>query len=203
MSRHTEWLAYHAALWAGPAYSPPADVQRSFRSCHTSPRRSSLPRFLPSLPSSRPALPSSHAGEAQGALVAGRHDAGSLPAHFLPACTLTPPRLAWFVQRFLPVTLEKPKALLPLVNVPMIEYTLHWLASNGVEEAYVFCSSHADQIKAYLDASCTWGSAGDGGGSNMQVRCKMRWRVKGLQGEGDLGAVLATAGVPICRCVGK
>ena len=35
-------------------------------------------------------------------------------------------------QRFRPITLERPKALLPLANVPMIEYVLEFLASNGV-----------------------------------------------------------------------
>jgi NDP-sugar pyrophosphorylase family protein len=32
------------------------------------------------------------------------------------------------------MTVERPKALLPLVNVPMIDYTLEWLIMNGVEE---------------------------------------------------------------------
>ena len=39
-----------------------------------------------------------------------------------------------FSQTFRPVTLESPKVLLPLVNVPMIEYTIEFLAQNGVEE---------------------------------------------------------------------
>ena len=39
-----------------------------------------------------------------------------------------------FTQSFRPITLEHPKALLPLVNVAMIEYTLEWLAMSGVEE---------------------------------------------------------------------
>jgi len=39
-----------------------------------------------------------------------------------------------FTKLFRPVTLEVPKVLLPIVNVPMIEYTLEWLASNDVEE---------------------------------------------------------------------
>ena len=38
------------------------------------------------------------------------------------------------LQRFRPITVERPKVLLPLVNVPMIEYTLEWLAMNKVEE---------------------------------------------------------------------
>ena len=58
-----------------------------------------------------------------------------------------------FAQRFRPITLERPKVLLPLVNVPMIEYTLEFLASNGVEEVFVFCCAHAAQITAYLEQS--------------------------------------------------
>jgi len=38
------------------------------------------------------------------------------------------------VQAFWPVTLEVPKVLLPLVNVPMIDYSLEWLAASRVEE---------------------------------------------------------------------
>ncbi|KAF8069524.1 translation initiation factor eIF-2B subunit epsilon [Scenedesmus sp. PABB004] len=55
-----------------------------------------------------------------------------------------------FTQRFRPITVEKPKVLLPLVNVPLLEYTLEWLAMNKVEEIIVFCCAHADQIKAHL-----------------------------------------------------
>ena len=39
------------------------------------------------------------------------------------------------LQRFRPMSLEKPKVLLPLVGVPMINYTLEWLASNKVAKA--------------------------------------------------------------------
>jgi translation initiation factor eIF-2B subunit epsilon len=41
------------------------------------------------------------------------------------------------VQRFRPISVERPKVLMPLVNVPMLDYTLEWLASAGVEEARV------------------------------------------------------------------
>lgn len=39
-----------------------------------------------------------------------------------------------FTKKFRPITCEGPKVLLPLVNVPMLEYTLEFLAQNGVEE---------------------------------------------------------------------
>ena len=42
--------------------------------------------------------------------------------------------------------------LLPLVNVPMISYTLEFLATNGVEEVFVFCSSHADKVETTATA---------------------------------------------------
>ncbi|KAJ7530687.1 hypothetical protein O6H91_14G015100 [Diphasiastrum complanatum] len=58
-----------------------------------------------------------------------------------------------FAQKFRPITLERPKVLLPLVNVPMIDYTLEWLASAGVEEVFVFCCAHAKQVTTYLDRS--------------------------------------------------
>lgn len=58
-----------------------------------------------------------------------------------------------FAQKFRPITLERPKVLLPLVNIPMIDYTLEWLASAGVEEVFVFCCAHASQVTNYLDKS--------------------------------------------------
>ncbi|CAG8451819.1 3532_t:CDS:10 [Ambispora leptoticha] len=58
-----------------------------------------------------------------------------------------------FNERFRPITLEKPRCLLPLCNTPLIEYTLEFLAVAGVQEVVLFCREHADQIKAYLNAS--------------------------------------------------
>ncbi|CAN6451580.1 unnamed protein product [Victoria cruziana] len=55
-----------------------------------------------------------------------------------------------FTQKFRPITLERPKVLLPLANVPMIEYALAWLESVGVAEVFVFCCSHANQVKDHL-----------------------------------------------------
>lgn len=45
------------------------------------------------------------------------------------------------------------KVLLPLVNVPMINYTLAWLESAGVEEVIVFCCAHSKQVINYLESS--------------------------------------------------
>ena len=44
-----------------------------------------------------------------------------------------------------------PQVLLPLVNVPMIDYTLSWLETSGVEEVFVFCCAHAQQVKEHLE----------------------------------------------------
>lgn len=56
-------------------------------------------------------------------------------------------------QQFRPITHQRPKVLLPLVNVPMIAYTLSWLQSNGVTEVFVFCCNHSKQILDYLETS--------------------------------------------------
>lgn len=45
------------------------------------------------------------------------------------------------------------KVLLPLVNAPMISYTLAWLESASVEEVFVFCCAHSKQVIKYLENS--------------------------------------------------
>lgn len=42
---------------------------------------------------------------------------------------------------------------MPLINVPMINYTLAWLESAGVEEVFVFCCAHSKQVIDYLENS--------------------------------------------------
>ncbi|KCV71608.1 hypothetical protein H696_01026 [Fonticula alba] len=44
-------------------------------------------------------------------------------------------------------------ALLPLANVPIIEYTLESLAMAGVQEVFLVCSMHVSQIRKYLKSS--------------------------------------------------
>ncbi|CAK0779954.1 hypothetical protein CVIRNUC_004898 [Coccomyxa viridis] len=71
-----------------------------------------------------------------------------------------------FTQRFRPMSLEKPKVLLPLVGVPMINYTLEWLASNKMVKVYVFCCAHAEQVKQHLEST---GWTHDGASMDVQV----------------------------------
>jgi translation initiation factor eIF-2B subunit epsilon len=58
-----------------------------------------------------------------------------------------------FETRFTPFTLERPRCLLPLANTPLLEYTLEFLASAGVDEIYMYAGRHVDQVEAYLETS--------------------------------------------------
>ncbi|KAF9873458.1 eIF4-gamma/eIF5/eIF2-epsilon [Colletotrichum karsti] len=58
-----------------------------------------------------------------------------------------------FQDRFAPFSVEKPRCLLPLANTPLIEYTLEFLAMNGVQEVYIYCGSHSEQIENYINTS--------------------------------------------------
>ncbi|XP_031572968.1 translation initiation factor eIF-2B subunit epsilon-like [Actinia tenebrosa] len=60
--------------------------------------------------------------------------------------------------KFLPITLERPRALLPLVNCTLLDYTIEFLVEAGVEEIFVFCCAHADQIVKHLNDSKWMGS---------------------------------------------
>ncbi|CAK7237641.1 translation initiation factor eIF-2B epsilon subunit, GEF [Sporothrix bragantina] len=61
-----------------------------------------------------------------------------------------------FQDRFKPLTIDRPRCLLPLANTPLIEYTLEYLAMNGVQEVYLYCGAFADQVEGYLAASPRW-----------------------------------------------
>ena len=45
------------------------------------------------------------------------------------------------------------QCLMPLVNVPMIEYTLEFLAKEGVQQIFIVSCSHASIIEEYLNQS--------------------------------------------------
>ncbi len=69
-----------------------------------------------------------------------------------------------FSRTFQPLTWEQPKVLLPLVNVPMLEYTVEFLAQNGVEEIFLVCVWHADKLQHYVDTVSKWPR-------NITVKC--------------------------------
>ncbi|KAF6805347.1 translation initiation factor eif-2b epsilon [Colletotrichum sojae] len=58
-----------------------------------------------------------------------------------------------FQDRFAPFSVEKPRCLLPLANTPLIDYTLEFLAMNGVQEVFIYCGSHSEQIENYINTS--------------------------------------------------
>ncbi|OQV19096.1 Translation initiation factor eIF-2B subunit epsilon [Hypsibius exemplaris] len=65
-----------------------------------------------------------------------------------------------FNERFKPITLQTPRALLPVANCPTIEYTLEFLASVGVQEILIFCRAHAEKIRSYIQSHAKWGGKG-------------------------------------------
>ncbi|RPB03561.1 nucleotide-diphospho-sugar transferase [Choiromyces venosus 120613-1] len=58
-----------------------------------------------------------------------------------------------FQKRFRPFTLETPRCLLQLANTPLIEYTLEFLALSGVQDVFIFASSHAEKVEEYIRSS--------------------------------------------------
>ncbi|KDN53379.1 hypothetical protein K437DRAFT_230602 [Tilletiaria anomala UBC 951] len=52
--------------------------------------------------------------------------------------------------RFQPLTLDKPRCLLPLVNAPLIDWTLEALALAGVQHTYVLARSHVELIRDHV-----------------------------------------------------
>uniref|UniRef100_A0A8C5M6L4 Translation initiation factor eIF2B subunit epsilon n=1 Tax=Leptobrachium leishanense TaxID=445787 RepID=A0A8C5M6L4_9ANUR len=58
-----------------------------------------------------------------------------------------------FNRRFFPITKDRPRALLPLANVALIDYTLEFLTATGVKETFVFCCWMANEIKEHLRKS--------------------------------------------------
>ncbi|KAI0154509.1 eIF4-gamma/eIF5/eIF2-epsilon [Xylariaceae sp. FL1272] len=58
-----------------------------------------------------------------------------------------------FQSRFLPFSIEKPRCLLPLANTPLIEYTLEFLAMNGVQEVFIYAGAHYEMAEDYVQSS--------------------------------------------------
>eukprot|EP00636_Phaeomonas_parva_P006031 CAMPEP_0118868664 /NCGR_PEP_ID=MMETSP1163-20130328/12142_1 /TAXON_ID=124430 /ORGANISM="Phaeomonas parva, Strain CCMP2877" /LENGTH=775 /DNA_ID=CAMNT_0006803407 /DNA_START=60 /DNA_END=2387 /DNA_ORIENTATION=- len=55
-----------------------------------------------------------------------------------------------FTRTFRPVTLERPKVLCPLACVPMLDYTIEFLAAAGVQELFIVCANKAERVKQHV-----------------------------------------------------
>ncbi|KAK5104944.1 translation initiation factor eIF-2B epsilon subunit, GEF [Lithohypha guttulata] len=58
-----------------------------------------------------------------------------------------------FESKFAPFSTERPRCLIPLANAPLIEYTLEYLASAGVQDVFFYAGAHIEQVETYLNAS--------------------------------------------------
>ncbi|KAJ8919240.1 hypothetical protein NQ315_003823 [Exocentrus adspersus] len=58
-----------------------------------------------------------------------------------------------FGDEFIPISNNVPHALLPMINKPLIDYTLEFLSLGGIEEAFLFCCTHVDAIKHHIRKS--------------------------------------------------
>ncbi|KAL8950713.1 MAG: hypothetical protein Q9222_003272 [Ikaeria aurantiellina] len=62
---------------------------------------------------------------------------------------LTPMRLD-----LLPLQLtSQGQCLLPLANTPLIEYNLEFLAQAGIQDVFIYCGSHGEQLEHYINTS--------------------------------------------------
>ncbi|KAF8894552.1 nucleotide-diphospho-sugar transferase [Infundibulicybe gibba] len=66
-----------------------------------------------------------------------------------------------FNKRFRPLTTHKPRCLLPICNAPLLDWTFESLALAGVQEIFVICRSHAEQVKTAITDS-KWSKPGSG-----------------------------------------
>ncbi len=64
---------------------------------------------------------------------------------------------AGFGSRLKPITNDLPKPLIPVVNVPVIEYNIRFLKYFGVTEFFVNLHHNGQKIKAYLGNGKKWG----------------------------------------------
>ena len=58
-----------------------------------------------------------------------------------------------FNSRFKPITLEKPRCLLPLANKPLIDYCLQHLISNGFHDLIILSRAHGTLIDKHISES--------------------------------------------------
>ena len=55
-----------------------------------------------------------------------------------------------FEADFEPLTSGRSKALVPLLNRPLVDQTLRFLLIRGVQEVFLFCSQHHHQVSQHI-----------------------------------------------------
>lgn len=58
-----------------------------------------------------------------------------------------------FNNRYKPLTLDRPRCLLPLGNMPIIDYTLEFLAASQVQEIFILSCYLSDMVRDYIKNS--------------------------------------------------
>ncbi len=53
-------------------------------------------------------------------------------------------------QRLRPHTEDRPKGMVPINGKPLLEYSLDWLRTNGVDQVVIVCGYRADMLKEYF-----------------------------------------------------
>ena len=74
-----------------------------------------------------------------------------------------------FEIKFAPFSTERPRCLIPLANTPLIEYTLEFLASGGVQEVILYAGAHIEQVETYLNASKWMSSASPSLSARLEI----------------------------------
>ncbi|MER3413959.1 MAG: nucleotidyltransferase, partial [Armatimonadota bacterium] len=59
--------------------------------------------------------------------------------------------------RLRPLTLSRPKPLMPLVNAPLLEYQIAYLKSAGIEEVCFATNYMADAVQAHFRDGSAFG----------------------------------------------
>ncbi|KAJ9450177.1 putative translation initiation factor eIF-2B subunit epsilon [Diplonema papillatum] len=63
-----------------------------------------------------------------------------------------------FTEDFRPVTYEMPRTLLPVAGVVLMDYTIEFLVSNGIDEIFVLACAHARAIEEHVKQG-KWGKS--------------------------------------------
>src|SRR5574343_539516 len=57
-----------------------------------------------------------------------------------------------FTRSFWPITNDLPKVLMPLCNIPLLEYTLELVIRNNIKKVILFLSSQSPKVLEYIQS---------------------------------------------------